>query len=883
MPYGIIEVGDKKILGNLEVSECVTAKQLKSVVATGTAPLVVESTTPVANLNVHASAVNLLRVGTATYDDVQDFVNTLFSAGRISGGDITDAGSGQVNIAAGTGMIKVSDAELTEVRFCDWSAVSGQALADNVLNHIYVRYNAASPDVQVTTDESTINGHDEFELGQVYRSGTDIHIAEHGPDLVDHLFHITERFHDSGHLRANGLIISHTGTRNIAMTAGAFWVELSYVTLSALDTSDSDTFTAHYHSSGSWTSAAAQTQINNTQYDDGSDLATLTANRYGVHWVFVHEEGDMHIVYGQGDYKLAEAEGSTVPAGLPDIVTEMGSLIGRIIVQKNGASFVEVATAFDTTFGFTGVSDHAELANLQGGTADEYYHLTAAEETELTEWLASVILAANGDTTVADLTADNVICAGDVDGRDVSDDGDKLDALDGWVDDHVADTGAHHAEDHAGRHVDENDPIQDATAGQKGVATADQITKLDAIEALADVTDATNVNAAGAVMESDSIDVVSDMDTTTVPPSLSDVFKWNGSKWVPAAYDYEFAFSIATFSDGISDTTQLIGSGTWKAIGAITFTATYNNAPDGMTAEVAMSGANNAWDDPLAMAPVTGPEDSTEIVEYPAATGGTVTFTLSQDADETTDVESVTFDNAMRYGNSVLAQGNQTEGSLEALTEVAGPWESPPGTISNIPTTANYLVFAYADRITPIAQIRRNHDGLGYVTASFDADRTVVAPDEQAGVANVENSAGYSETFACVTSTDTGLADNTDDFQLMTGGTPQNYIRMGGITKSGSYNESDIESGLTDPYQEATNDQTQIWSTVTLEASEYFVFAMPSRLSTPTFWDYDTGFAAAFEEPETVAITNDAGFRENYKVFRSTNILGPGDFTLETK
>jgi hypothetical protein len=56
---------------------------------------------------------------------------------------------------------------------------------------------------------------------------------------------------------------------------------------------------------------------------------------------------------------------------------------------------------------------------------------------------------------------------------------------------------------HATRHTNGADDIQSATAAQKGLATAAQITKLDGIEALADVTDATNVNAAGAVMEAD--------------------------------------------------------------------------------------------------------------------------------------------------------------------------------------------------------------------------------------------------------------------------------------------------------------------------------------------------------------------------------------------
>jgi len=49
---------------------------------------------------------------------------------------------------------------------------------------------------------------------------------------------------------------------------------------------------------------------------------------------------------------------------------------------------------------------------------------------------------------------------------------------------------------HAASHTDGTDDIQDATAAQKGLATAAQITKLDGIEALADVTDETNVLAA---------------------------------------------------------------------------------------------------------------------------------------------------------------------------------------------------------------------------------------------------------------------------------------------------------------------------------------------------------------------------------------------------
>ena len=49
--------------------------------------------------------------------------------------------------------------------------------------------------------------------------------------------------------------------------------------------------------------------------------------------------------------------------------------------------------------------------------------------------------------------------------------------------------------DHAGTHTDGSDDIQNATNAQKGLATAAQITKLDGIETVADVTDAVNVGS----------------------------------------------------------------------------------------------------------------------------------------------------------------------------------------------------------------------------------------------------------------------------------------------------------------------------------------------------------------------------------------------------
>lgn len=398
-----------------------------------------------------------------------------------------------------------------------------------------------------------------------------------------------------------------------------------------------------------------------------------------------------------------------------------------------------------------------------------------------------------------------------------------------------------------------------------------------------------DVDLGDMATKSGSVDQFSDVDTTTTPPVLNDFQRWNGSAWVPGSGEADlFTFSIDSFSHGISDTTQLIGSGIWKAIGGITFTATYSNAPEGMTAWVSMSGSSVAWDDDLDMDPVTGPEDTVEAVNYPSTALGTIVFTLHISTGDDTDTESVSFSNTMRYGNSTLTQGNQTEASLEALTEVGTattPNENRTQTISNIPATANYLVFAWAHRLGGnVDQVRMN-SGNGYVTAAFGNANTDVETKVQDSVADVDNSAGFSESFDCITSLITGLADGSNDFQLLEHTTAQNYIRGGGNTEGtpGNYTEADIETGLTDDWVEATNDHTQTWPTVTLLASEHYVIAIPTRLGIPSFYDDDTGFEASFQSPATLAITNEAGFQENYNIFVSTNPLGPGDFNLRTE
>ena len=97
----------------------------------------------------------------------------------------------------------------------------------------------------------------------------------------------------------------------------------------------------------------------------------------------------------------------------------------------------------------------------------------------------------------------------------------------------------------------------------------------------------------------------------------------------------------------------------------------------------------------------------------------------------------------------------------------------------------------------------------------------------------------------------------------------------GVTTKTSSYLESDIE-GLAG--SELSNSKAKT-VTIVPGATEYILYAYPSRLGTATFWV--GGFEGGFQSPETVSITNSSGYVENYYVYRSTNLnLGSTDLVV---
>ncbi|MCK4248357.1 MAG: hypothetical protein KAX15_01100 [Candidatus Omnitrophica bacterium] len=327
------------------------------------------------------------------------------SAGRVSGGAVTDGGGGTADIAAGSGYFKTTDSETGVTVLLPWSLVEGLALVDNAVNYIHVNYNAGTPAVQTTTDRTTIELNREFTLARIFRSGTTLHIINSGVNLPNFAREEHERLLSvRGFERATGGEISETGTRNIASTAGRFYLGLNYVDTAAKDTAVADTFSSWYRDgAGGWTEVTAQTQIDNGYYDDGTGtLHALTANRYAVFWVYIHFDSDLHVIYGQGDYKLTDAENAVLPDSLPDQVQDFGTLAAKIIIKKNAAAFTSIVSAYKTLFPVSSPPDHNDLGGLQGGQANQYYHLNSTQHGNLGNFVTGPVYVDRGDPSSVD-------------------------------------------------------------------------------------------------------------------------------------------------------------------------------------------------------------------------------------------------------------------------------------------------------------------------------------------------------------------------------------------------------------------------------------------------------------------------------------------------
>lgn len=260
---------------------------------------------------------------------------------------------------------------------------------NNAQSYIVIDYNAGTPEYECITDVDLIDEIQVLPVYTVYREGTLLHkidwdyIALALPEKIHKRLVKTDRF-----VRESGLELSEGIGNVIEIAEGRIWYGAQFIDLNAVDSFTGQCW-LHYHTAPNVWTGTLVGAYDKLHYDDNTGgLKNLSALSYAVNYVFrdIDDASHMHIVLGQEDANLRQANVSALPYRLPDIITKHCILVGKIIVLRNAASATSIISAFNQVLSSGGAALHNDLSNIQGGATNEYYHLTATESAQIPDW-----------------------------------------------------------------------------------------------------------------------------------------------------------------------------------------------------------------------------------------------------------------------------------------------------------------------------------------------------------------------------------------------------------------------------------------------------------------------------------------------------------------
>ena len=364
------------------------------------------------------------------------------------------------------------------------------------------------------------------------------------------------------------------------------------------------------------------------------------------------------------------------------------------------------------------------------------------------------------------------------------------------------------------------------------------------------------------------------------------VLKFNGTNFVAANPDDTFVFTIADFDTNDGSTPQLIGTGSWKAPGALTFTATYNNGPpDGHSggsegAPKITSIIDNVTSGsdmfPLSSSFSTGTNN--RAILFPPDSSDDIRFRLFASAGSDTDTEfsdqRIYFFNQFVYGD-INKNNGFTQADIRTLAAANTITSNDTTrTISVSIGASNYLAFAHRTGDTNVAQVYSGNNPNRLTVAMDRTDATTITPLKE--TVSYLNTAGYTENFFVYASKEQNIDAHSSTFVTTTSTQKKNYIYWG-AESSFTNNETNIEA--LDNKSTTYDDGSITGNTLSVGTftSKFVIIAIPNRYGDNDtdyqFKDNSTNLPFAFDQQSDVTITNAVGFQEDYSVYKSTNQL----------
>ena len=381
--------------------------------------------------------------------------------------------------------------------------------------------------------------------------------------------------------------------------------------------------------------------------------------------------------------------------------------------------------------------------------------------------------------------------------------------------------------------------------------------------------------------------------------SRDEVLKFNGTNFVPAAYNDTFEFTIADFDMNHTSTPVLISTGSWKDSGDLTFTVSYNNGPpDGHSGAAEGfprirtfedNGASGSYFSPLSSSFTTG--TNTITILYPPNSSDDIKFKLYASAGTDTDVETsdqvIYFYNQFVYGDLSTNNGF-TQANIRTLAAAnSATSNDTTRTLTVSVGGSNYLCFAHRTGDTNVAQVQCGA-GNNILTVAMDrTDATTITPLKE--TVSYINTVGFTENFYVYASKLANVDAHSTTFKTLTSTVKKNYFYWGYDAQADTYDETFLEtSGDWDSHNanSSYDDGTITGQTLSVGTftAKYVIIAFPDRYGDNDvefqYKDNSTGLPFDVTKQSDVTITNAVGFQETYHVWRSTNLLTMTNLTV---
>ena len=301
---------------------------------------------------------------------------------------LTDNGDGTATISSCTIAIR-DNSNFTG--YVKEYTVSGNTFTftDGEQEYIIVDYNSGTPAYTVSSTPSS--GSDTSLVYIVWRVGTTIHsissdsLANGLPNKINARLLNVDPYSVS---RDGGLIISETSTpnpRTILVTSAIVYAGVVPNSVLAYNSSVDDMYKVVNTPTG-WTFTKV-TQYNNTHYNPSNlGEVALDNNKYVFNLFYrsIGDDKDVFFVESENQYNSASEAKTASEEGrssIPKVLQNHCMFVGRSVIEKDQTTgettpFIRRRGEF-TTF----IPMHNELSNIQGGTSNEYYHTTSAQNT----------------------------------------------------------------------------------------------------------------------------------------------------------------------------------------------------------------------------------------------------------------------------------------------------------------------------------------------------------------------------------------------------------------------------------------------------------------------------------------------------------------------